>query len=261
MWRRTSLVRKDDRMDGQRVDLEVPGTDHRLGVLRYGHYGRPVLVFPSEAGRAEDFASNGMVEAVSGLVQDGRVSFFCVDSIDAWSWSDRSVSIEERARRHRTYQGWLDRAVLPWIEEQTGGRHEMIALGVSMGAYHAVHFAFQRADVAPLVIGLSGNYDVGSWHAWGERGDETYFANPTDYVGGLHGDQLDWLRARLSVLLVVGQGAFETHPTGALPSTRSFAALLAEKQITHQLDVWGEDVAHDWPWWQRQLAHHLPRFC
>jgi esterase/lipase superfamily enzyme len=23
--------------------------------------------------------------------------------------------------------------------------------------------------------------------------------------------------------------------------------------------VWGHDVAHDWPWWRRQLAHHLHR--
>jgi esterase/lipase superfamily enzyme len=120
--------------------------------------------------------------------------------------------------------------------------------------------AEDRADLAPLAIGLSGNYDVGTWHAWGERGDATYFANPTDYVPGLSGDHLTWLRARLSVLLVVGQGAWEVHPTGSLPSTRRFAALLQDKGIAHELDVWGHDSAHDWPWWQRQLAHHLPRF-
>ncbi len=254
-------VRKDAPMDAHRVELPVPGTDHRLGVIRHGHYGRPVLVFPSEAGHAEDFANNGMVDAVRGLVDAGRVSFFCVDSLDAWSWSDRSLSIEDRARRHASYQTWLDRVVVPWIFQETGGPREMITLGASMGAYHAVHYAFQRADVAPLAIGLSGNYDVGTWHAWGERGDATYFANPSDYVTGLDGDHLAWLRSRLSVLLVCGQGAWETHPTGSLPSSIRFDQLLAEKGITHQLDLWGNDVAHDWPWWQRQLAHHLPRFC
>jgi esterase/lipase superfamily enzyme len=25
--------------------------------------------------------------------------------------------------------------------------------------------------------------------------------------------------------------------------------------------VWGQDVSHDWPWWRRQIAHHLARFC
>lgn len=248
-------------MDGQRVELSMPGTDRELGVIRYGHYGRPILVFPSEAGHAEDFESNGMVDAVRGLVESGRISFFCVDSADGWSWSDRTVAIEERSRRHGFYQHWLEDRVLPWIVDQTGGTHELITVGVSMGAYHAVHFALQHAERAPLAIGLSGNYDVGTWHAWGERGDATYLANPRDYVAGLQGDHLEWLRARLSILLVCGQGAFETEPTGSLPSSRAFARLLADKGITHQLDLWGEDVSHDWPWWRRELAHHLPRFC
>jgi len=119
----------------------------------------------------------------------------------------------------------------------------------------------QRADLAPLAIGLSGNYDVSTWGSWGDRGDATYFANPTDYVPNLHGDHLDWLRGRLSILLVVGQGAWETHPTGALPSTVRLAAMLQEKGIRCELDLWGYEVSHDWEWWQRQLAHHLPRFC
>ena len=47
---------------------------------------------------------------------------------------------------------------------------------------------------------------------------------------------------------------------GALESTRRFAALLGEKGIRHELDVWGYDVPHDWPAWRAQIAHHLPRF-
>jgi esterase/lipase superfamily enzyme len=49
--------------------------------------------------------------------------------------------------------------------------------------------------------------------------------------------------------------------TGALPSTRQMAWLLEGKGIRCELDEWGWDVPHDWPSWQRQLAHHLPRFC
>ena len=54
---------------GARVELAVPGSDSTLGVIRHGHYGRPVIVFPSEAGRAEDFANNGMLEAVQDIVR------------------------------------------------------------------------------------------------------------------------------------------------------------------------------------------------
>jgi len=130
-----------------------------------------------------------------------------------------------------------------------------------MGGFHAVNFAFKRADLFPLTIGLSANYDPSTWRPWGEPGMQTYFNNPMAYVANLDGDHLEWLRGRLSVLLVVGQGAWETHPTQSLPSARAFDALLTAKGIRHELDLWGYDVPHDWDSWRRQFAHHLPRFC
>jgi esterase/lipase superfamily enzyme len=81
-----------------------------------------------------------------------------------------------------------------------------------------------------------------------------------DYVEHLGGEHLDWLRSRVSLLLVCGQGQWE-DTTGALDSTCALAALLERKGIRHELDLWGYDVAHDWPSWRAQLAHHLPRFC
>ncbi len=248
-------------MRRDQVELPVPGLDASLSLIAYGSYGRPVLVFPSEAGRAWDFENNGMVHAVRDLVDAGRVKLYCIDSLDAYSWSDNAASIEERARRHGLYTDWLVQQAVPWITADTGGGGELIGLGCSMGGYHALHFALQRADLVPLVIGLSGNYDVNTWRGWGDRGDATYFANPTDFVANLHGDHLDWLRSRLSVLLICGQGEWEVNPTGALPSTRVMAHLLQTKEIRCELDLWGHDVPHDWPSWQRQLAHHLPRFC
>ena len=242
-------------MRREHVDLG-PGV-----LIAYGHYGRPFLVFPSEQGRAWDFENNGMVDAVADLVDGGRAKLYCVDSGDAHSWSDRGAPIDERARRHDDYERWLLDAVVPWIADDCGGPLEIATLGCSLGAYHAVNIALRRADLFPLAIGLSGNYDPTAWHAWGEPGDATYFHNPMAYVANLHGSHLAWLRERISLLLVVGQGAWEVDPTGALPGTRAFAGRLAEKGIRHELDVWGYDVPHDWPSWRAQLRHHLPRFC
>jgi esterase/lipase superfamily enzyme len=230
-------------------------------LIAYGHYGRPVLAFPAEQGRAGDFEANGMVDAVADLIDAGRVKLYCVDTADSYSWSDRTVPIEERARRHAEYESWLCNQVAPWIAQDCGGVTEMATVGCSLGAYHAVHVALKYAHLFPLGIGLSGNYDPTTWHAWGEQGDATYFANPTAYVANLGGDHLDWLRERVSVLLVVGQGPFEESPTRALQSTRAFAELLWSKGIRTELDVWGHDVPHDWSSWQRQLRHHLLRLC
>jgi esterase/lipase superfamily enzyme len=229
-------------------------------VIKYGHYGRPVLVFPTERGHAADFENNGMIDAVAGLIDAGRVKLYCVDSYDGSSWSDHGIPLEARARRHGRYESWILNEVVPWIGRDLGDPAEIATLGASMGAFHAANFALKRADLFPLAICLSGNYDPASWDGWGERGHETYFNDPLDYVPNLSGDHLDWLRGHLSLLLVCGQGQWE-DTTNALNSTRRFATLLADRGIKHEMDLWGYDVPHDWPSWRAQLAHHLPRFC
>ena len=243
------------------VELTAPGSGWRGQVVGYGHWGTPVVVFPSEAGRAWDFENNGMVDAVRWLLDAGRVKLYCVDAADAVTWSDRSVPLEERAARHDHNERWVLEQVVPYVHQDSGGVQPVMTVGCSLGAYHAANIALRHANVFPRALCMSGSYDPTAWHAWGERGDATYFHNPMDYVRNLHGDHLDWLRRTVHLTLVVGKGSWEVDPTGALPSTRAFAQVLAEKGIPHDLDVWGHDVPHDWPSWQRQLAHHLPRFC
>jgi esterase/lipase superfamily enzyme len=223
-------------------------------VVAFGHFGRPVLAFPAEAGHAFEWRDRGMVDAVGGLLEAGRVKLYCVDAWDGGTWSDRSIPTDERARRHEHFEAWLLEAVAPWIEHDCGGTAEIVVTGASMGAFHAVNLALRRADRFPLAIGLSGNYRPHDWGGWGG------VHSPLDFVPGLGGDHLDWLRSRLSVLLVCGQGMWE-DTTGALDSTRALAHALQAKGLRCELDVWGHDVPHDWPSWQAQLAHHLPRFC
>jgi esterase/lipase superfamily enzyme len=230
------------------------------GVAAYGHWGRPVLAFPAERGDAGEFERRGMIDAVGDLLAAGRVKLYCVDSFDGESWSNSSIPLEERARRHGVYENWILHEIVPFIRDDCAGAAEVIVCGCSLGAYHAANFALKRADVFPLAICMSGSYDPSHWDAWGDRGDAAYFNNPMDYVGQLDGDHLDWLRSQLSILLVCGQGQWE-DTTGALESTRRLAALLQSKGIRCEMDLWGYDVPHDWPSWRAQLAHHLPRFC
>ena len=240
------------------IDLWSPAIGASGTVLAYGHWGRPVLVFPTEPGQAGEFESNGMVESVVDLVEDGRVKLYCVDSHDAQSWSNRDIPLEERARRHGAYESWIVNQVTPWIHEDCGGPLGVVTTGCSMGAFHAANSTLRRGDLFPTALCLSGSYDPSAWHGWGEQGEALYFQNPIAYVQGLHGGHLEWLRRQVCLVLVCGQGRWE-DTTGALDSTRTLAGLLGEKGIPHELDTWGHDVAHDWPWWRRQLAHHLHR--
>ncbi len=247
-------------MNRAAAELWSDGIGASGSVIRYGHYGRPVLAFPSERGQAGDFEQHGMVAAIGSLLEAGRVKLYCVDSYDAASWSNTGLPLEERARAHGHYESWILRLVLPWIYADCGGALEVATAGCSLGAFHAANFALKHAEAFPLALCFSGNYDPASWQGWGERASAAYFNNPVDYVPNLNGDHLDWLRGRVSLLLVCGQGQWE-DTTGSLDSTRKLAGLLAARGIRHELDLWGHDVPHDWPSWRAQLAHHLPRFC
>lgn len=212
------------------AELYSPAIGANGNVVVYGHYGRPVLVFPAEGGSAWDWDHQGMVHALGSLLEAGRCKLYCVDAFDSG----------ERWR----YESWVIDQVAPFIHSDQGGSQDILTTGCSMGAFHAANFVLRRADLFPAAICLSGNYDFGI----------------TGEVSAFHGDHLDWIRSRASFLLVCGQGMWE-DTTGALESTKRLAWLLGEKGIRHELDLWGGDVPHDWPSWRAQIAHHLPRFC
>jgi esterase/lipase superfamily enzyme len=240
---------------GVRRHLSVGGGE----VLAYGHYGRPLIAFPSQEGSIHDWESHGMLDGIAPLLDAGRVKLYCVASFDSGSWHRQDVSLEERARLHGTYEHWILERVAPWVRDDCAGWGEIMVAGCSFGAYHAANFALKRADLFPLAICLSGVYDVSVVGGGWERGEAAYFNNPMDYVAHLGGDHLGWLQSHVSLLLVCGQGQWE-DTTGALESTKAFAGRLAEKGIRHELDLWGHDVPHDWPSWRAQIAHHLKRF-
>jgi esterase/lipase superfamily enzyme len=246
-------------MSHRTVTLGAEWLGGACDVLVYGHWGRPLLAFPSESGSAYDYEANGMIGAIGGLIEAGRVKVYCVPSFDEGSWRRHDLPLEDRARLHGGYERWILERVCPFVDDDCGGFQNVAVTGSSFGAYHAANFALRHADRFGLALCLSGVYDLGTLPGNPGRGDEVYFQNPMDYVPNLHGEHLDWLRANVALLLVCGQGQWE-DTTGALDSTRRFAGLLAGKGIRHELDLWGHDVPHDWSSWRRQIAHHLPRF-
>ena len=249
-------------MNRRHTSLWSPAIGAEGRVITYGHWGRPLIAFPSQEGPAWQYEERGMIDAVADLIEAGRLKVYAVDSFDSDSWYRHDVPLEERAQLHGLYEDWIVNQVVPFIRDDSGGSGEIVVTGVSFGAYHAANFALRHADLFPLAICQSGVYDVsvvGGGQEEGQRGDAVYFNNPADYVSHLDGDHLDWLRGQVNLLLVCGQGQWE-DTTGALDSTRRFAMQLGEKGIRHELDVWGHDVPHDWPAWRAQIAHHLARF-
>ncbi|RJL24805.1 esterase [Bailinhaonella thermotolerans] len=212
------------------VELWSPSIGAAGALVAYGHWGRPVLAFPAGQGRAWDFEDNGLVGAVSWLIDAGRLKLYCVDGPEAASWP--------KTPEDEPYAGWLLDQVVPWIHNDCAGPLEIVALGCAAGAPLAAARALARPDLFPQAICLSGVYD------------------PVPDLGSRNGPSLDWLRRRVHLLLLCAP-----QEPASSRSTVHFAELLARAAIPHTLEIWPHDTRPAWPTWRAQLAHHLPRFC
>ena len=242
------------------VELWSPELGWSPRVVVHGSYGRPVLVFPTSEGRAEDSETNGMVDAVRPLIEAGRVKLYCLDSWDGGSWYRHDLPLEERARLHEAYERWVVEGAVPFVDADCGGRQDMAVDRLQLRRLpRGQPRAAPRRPVPARALLLRRLRPVAS-SGWGEHG---HVASTSTTRCGRSAPP----RASTSTGCArgcrccssAGRGMWE-DTTGALESTRAFGALCAEKGLRVETDLWGHDVPHDWPSWRAQLAHHLPRF-
>jgi esterase/lipase superfamily enzyme len=227
------------------------GQDMELRV--YGHSGKPVLVFPCQEGRFFDYEDFGLVDSCRPWLEAGKIRLFTVDSVDAQSWCNQNIHPHDRARRHEAYDRYLSEEVVPFI--QTYGTGQICVTGCSMGGYHSANYFFRHPDQCDSVIALSGLYRL--IHFIGDYMDEAvYYQTPLSYLPGLT-DPWYLERYRKSQIFVcVGQGAWEEE---MLEDTLALKHILEEKEVPAMIDVWGHDVNHDWPWWQKMMPYFLEK--
>ena len=225
-----------------------------MELILYGHGGRPLLAFPSQAGRPWDWEDFGMIDAVEDFLEDGRLAIASVDTVDAESWTNAVAHPVDRARRHEAYEGYIVEEVLPLLATETG-RELAWTTGCSMGAYHAANLFFRRPDRLDGLIAISGVYSTRLF-VGDAQGAEIYFNDPLAYLRGLDDPWFLERYARSDITFVVGQGAWEEE---AIADTRAMEAVLGEKGIRATFDWWGHDVDHHWHWWGRMLRHHVGR--
>ena len=225
----------------------------------YGHAGRPVLYIPCQDGRFYDFENFNMVHSIEYLINSGRVQLFCCDSIDKESWSDIFGDKRHRIHMHEQWYYYIVNELVPRIFEinkNSNGYYAngILTTGCSMGATHAVNFMFRRPDIFDGCIGLSGYYD--SDFVFYDYCDDLVYKNaPIKYIEGMPYDHefVDKYR-RNKIVICCGQGAWEDE---MIYSTSRMKELLDYKDIPAWIDFWGNDVNHDWDWWQIQLPYFL----
>ena len=206
-------------MSGRHAELYSPAIGAAGNVVAYGHWGRPVLAFPAEGGSAWDFENHGIIDALAACSKPAGAKLYCVDAYDGASWSNRSLPLEERARRtSATSRGSSTRSCRP-STATAAARRRSLTTGAAWAPSTRSNFALRRADLFPLALGMSGNYDPSTGTA-GASAASRLLQQPDGLRAHLDGDHLDWLRSRVSLLLVCGQGMWE-DTTGALESTQA----------------------------------------
>jgi esterase/lipase superfamily enzyme len=234
-----------------------PAIGRDMQVLAFGDYGTPVIAFPSEGGQFFDFEDNGMIEALTPLIEAGKLKIYCPEGLDHESWLNHEADPHWRAIRHNAYQDFVINNLVPAIRVDCRTVDIKIALtGCSLGAFHAVNFALKFPQTFHYALGMSGCYNAEAICGSQSSSPEVYFNNPLAYAYNLHGGTLDHIRRHTHIVLVCGQGAWEEK---CLHDTHRLADLFVEKEISHERDIWGHDVEHHWYWWRKQIAYHFDK--
>ena len=241
-------------MKGEHIMLDSRPMGRRMHLWKYGHFGAPLLAFPSAAGMAHEWDSHGMVEALSDLIQSGRIKLYTTESNVAEAWTRREEDPKWRIHRHDLYEQYITSELVPWIREDCRTPDIRIACaGTSLGAFYSANFTLKNPGIFNYALCMSGRYEMSSLNE-GYDGPGAFENNPIAYVPHMHGNLLETARREAHITLVVGQGKWED---GNIEETQHLAHLLNEKGISVTCDVWGHDVSHDWAWWQRQTVMHV----
>jgi esterase/lipase superfamily enzyme len=226
-----------------------PSLGRRMELLWFGHWGRPLLLFPTSHGRFWEHEDFGLVRALEPRVEAGDVQLCCLDSVDRESWYNPYAHPADRVRRHEAYDRYLRDEVFPFAAHRAE-RGDLALFGPSFGAYHAVNLACRYPERVRKAIAFSGLFDIhrfldGYWD------DLCYFHCPTAYVPNL--DE-SWVGRLRGVEFVVATGEYD-HLAYA---TREFAGLLGRKGIPVRAEIWQGSFGHDWPFWAEHIGRFLP---
>lgn len=230
-----------------------PALQRDMSVARFGHYGKPLLLFPTGGGDFLEHERFLMIRALTPLIDDGRIKVYTLDNINRDGWINPDVPPPRKTELQAQFDGYLYNELLPFIRWECGETDQRFAAaGASLGAYNAMTLGTKHPEWVDLVITMSGTFDLSRW-VEGHRDDHFYYNHPLDFVPNLpDSDQLRELRSRSRFVLGVGRGRWD-NPGNSF----RMAGVLANQGIYSHVELWGPDADHDWPTWRTMLPLFL----
>lgn len=230
-----------------------PALQKEMPVAVYGHYGYALLMIPTAAADFLEYERFGLIHALQPLLDAGRLKIFSVNSINTESWMHKGMEGAHKAIRQNQFNTYIFNEVIPFIRNKTSEETPIITCGASFGAFHAMNLFLKRPDLLQGVIAMSGVYDL-TEYTDGFYDEQVYFNSPMHFIPNLEDHQVLENIRKGKITIATGSGAHEDPD-----ANRRFSAVLHNKSIPHQLEVWGDDVHHDWPTWRKMLPEILTR--
>ncbi len=242
-------------MEKQLEKWMSPALDTEMPIVQYGTGGAPLLFFPTAAADYLEYERFGLIESIERYIESGLVTVFSIDSINKRGWLNEDLPPQQRAELQVAYDQYVRHEVVPFIESKNAlSTHGITTTGASFGAFHAMNTLLKHPDVFGGVIAMSGCYDIRP-SCDGYHDEDVYYNNPPEFIPKLTDeDILEKIRAT-RITIVTGKGDYE-----APEKSEEMANVLKEREIPVELDVWGDDVSHDWPWWKAMLQHYIPHY-
>jgi len=228
-----------------------PRLESDVTVVRWGHFGRPVIVFPTAGGDAEEVERMLLIDALGDLIEAGRIKVYSCDSIAGYAMVRGDGDARYRAALLNGFHGFVREEMIPaiWADCRTPGA-DVVVSGASIGAFNAIAVLCRYPEVVSHAIAMSGTFDVASFIG-PDAGEALYFATPLYFLPGMQGPALERLQQRFAVL-ASGEGRWEN-----IEHSWRLAEVMGQKGIPNRVDPWGPEYDHDWPTWRVMLPHYL----
>jgi esterase/lipase superfamily enzyme len=217
-------------------------------MARWGHFGMPVVIFPTAGGDFEEIERFQLIAALGELLDAGRIKAYSIDGVAVRAWLSATTSGQDCARLQDRYDSFVYEEVLRRIREDChDDRIEPILAGASLGAFAAISGICRHPDSFQAAIGLSGVYDLA--HRYCVQDGAPF--SPLACLQTLKGPRLEHLRRR-AIILGSGEGDYE-NPA----DTRRMAEACASKGIPCRFNLWGPAHDHTWSTWREMLPRLL----
>lgn len=232
--------------------------DRDMEFKMYGDSGILCLIIPCQDGRFYEWEDRKMFELMKPFMDEGRVQFVTIDTIDKETWSDYGPS-DHRMYMQESWINYIVNELLPSVHEKAGKDPDepMMVMGCSLGGTHAANLFFRFPQKFNKLLAMSGVYDL-SCYIHDNNFDGNYYQNsPLAYMPNMEASHpyID-LYNQNKGFLVVGQGDWENQTANDL---RRLADVLYQKGICTSCYFWGTDTPHDWPSWEKQILEYLPQ--